>query len=172
MEQTYNDLPRDITHDILMQNQHSKKRIIELHKDRIRAGNRSILFGLASFGEGLDLPADFCEHVIIYKLPFSVPTTPIELTRNEWLKSHNKDAFTLSTLPETSLKLTQYVGRLIRQETDIGIVTILDKRLYSRPYGKMLLNNLPKFQQLINVGITELHEAMPDAYNLEPIVNR
>ena len=172
MEQTYNDLARDITHDVLMQNQHSKKRIIELHKDRIRAGNRSILFGLASFGEGLDLPADFCEHVIIYKLPFSVPTTPIELTRNEWLKSHNKDAFTLSTLPETSLKLTQYVGRLIRQETDIGIVTILDKRLYARPYGKMLLNNLPKFQQLINVGITQLHEAMPNVYNLEPIVNR
>lgn len=156
MEQTYTDLPHTITHDILMQNQHSKRRIIELHKDRIRTGNRSILFGLASFGEGLDLPADFCEHVIIYKLPFSVPTTPIELTRNDWLKAHNKDAFTLSTLPETSLKLTQYVGRLIRQETDKGVVTILDKRLYSRPYGKMLLNGLPKFQMLINVGIDQL----------------
>lgn len=163
MEQTYADLPHTITHDILMQNQHSKRRIIELHKDRIRTGNRSILFGLASFGEGLDLPADFCEHVIIYKLPFSVPTTPIELTRNEWLKAHNKDAFTLSTLPETSLKLTQYVGRLIRQETDKGVVTILDKRLYSRPYGKMLLDGLPKFKRLINVGIEQLHEGMHDS---------
>lgn len=165
MEQTYADLPPEIIHDVLMQSQHSKQRIIELHKDRVRTGKRSILFGLASFGEGLDLPADFCEHVIIYKLPFSVPTTPIELTRNAWLKSHKKDAFTLSTLPETSLKLTQYVGRLIRQENDRGVVTILDKRFYSRPYGKMLLSGLPKFQPLINVSVEKLYEAMPDLYN-------
>lgn len=164
MEQTYADLPDDIINDVLMQNQYSKRRIIELHKDTIRQGKRSILFGLASFGEGLDLPADFCQHVIIHKLPFSVPTTPLELTRNEWLKSNNKNAFMLSTLPETSLRLTQYIGRLIRQETDTGVVTILDKRLYSRHYGKSLLQGLPPFSQLIDQPIEALFPLMPMLY--------
>ncbi len=164
MEQTYVDLPDTLTADVLTQNQYSKSRIIELHKDRVRAQRRSILFGLASFGEGLDLPADFCQHVIIYKLPFSVPTTPLELTRNEWLKANNKNAFMLSTLPETSLRLTQYIGRLIRQETDTGVVTILDNRLYSRQYGKSLLKGLPPFKQLINQPIEKLLPLMPQLY--------
>lgn len=164
MENTYADLPDDIIDYVLMQNQYSKRRIITLHKDRVRAGERSILFGLASFGEGLDLPADFCQHVIIHKLPFSVPTTPLELTRNEWLKSNNKNAFMLATLPETSLRLTQYIGRLIRQETDKGVVTILDKRLYSRHYGKSLLKGLPPFQQIIDQPIETLLPLMPELY--------
>jgi ATP-dependent DNA helicase DinG len=165
MELTYDDLPDEIIDDVLMQNQYSKRRIIELHKDNIRKGQRSILFGLASFGEGLDLPADFCQHVIIHKLPFSVPTTPLEVTRNEWLKSNNKNPFMLATLPETSLRLTQYIGRLIRQETDKGIVTILDKRLYSRQYGSSLLKGLPGFRRLINKPIDELLPLMPDLYD-------
>ena len=164
MENTYADLPDEIINHVLMQNQYSKRRIITLHKDRIRSGERSILFGLASFGEGLDLPADFCQHVIIHKLPFSVPTTPLELTRNEWLKSNNKNAFMLSTLPETSLRLTQYIGRLIRQETDRGVVTILDKRLYTRQYGKSLLKGLPPFQQLVDQPIDTLFPLMPELY--------
>ncbi|MBL4759519.1 MAG: hypothetical protein JKY80_01515 [Mariprofundaceae bacterium] len=164
MEQTYDDLPNAIIDDVLMQNQHSKRRIIELHKDRIRSGSRSILFGLASFGEGLDLPADFCQHVIIYKLPFSVPTTPIEVTRNDWLKANNKNAFMLSSLPETSLRLTQYIGRLIRQEEDTGIATVLDKRLYARQYGKTLLKGLPPFQRLIEADLDALKAAMPQFY--------
>ncbi len=164
MERIYADLPDNLVQDILMQNQYSKRRIIELHKDHIRTGRRSILFGLASFGEGLDLPADFCQHVIIHKLPFSVPTTPIELTRNNWLKDNNKNAFMLSALPETSLKLTQYIGRLIRQETDNGIVTILDKRLYSKGYGKNLLQGLPPFKMLINADIDALYQAMPEFF--------
>lgn len=155
MERTYDDIPDDIAKDVLIQDQYSKQRLIQLHKDKIRTGERSILFGLASFGEGLDLPADFCEHVIIHKLPFSVPTTPIEVTRNNWLKKHNKNAFMLSTLPEASIKLTQYIGRLIRQETDKGMVTILDNRLYTRPYGKQLLAALPPFKRVINDIITQ-----------------
>lgn len=164
MENTYADLPDAIIDDVLMQNQYSKRRIIELHKDTIRKGQRSILFGLASFGEGLDLPADFCQHVIIHKLPFSVPTTPLEVTRNEWLKANNKNPFMLSTLPETSLRLTQYIGRLIRQETDRGIVTILDNRLYARQYGASLLSGLPPFRQLINQPIDALLPLMPSLY--------
>lgn len=156
MEETYDKMPVELAMDILMQSFQSKNKLIEKHKNRIRNGERSVLFGLTSFGEGLDLPADFCQHVIIHKLPFAVPSTPIELTRNEWLKKNNLNAFMLSSLPQTSIRLTQYVGRLIRQENDIGIVTILDKRLYTKPYGKQLLANLPAFQLLINQNISTL----------------
>ncbi len=154
MENSYECMDIEIKKDILMQKDSAKFLLISEHIGKIQAGKRSILFGLASFGEGLDLPDDLCQHVIIHKLPFSVPTTPVELTRSEWLNKNNQDSFTLSTLPATSVRLAQYVGRLIRQETDIGIVTILDKRIYSKNYGKLLLKNLPEFSQHINVDLS------------------
>jgi len=156
MNKSYDAMPASCSKDILIQTQHNKNKLIEKHKKRIRQGKRSIIFGLASFGEGLDLPADFCQHVIIHKLPFAVPSTPIELTRNEWLKSNQLNAFMVSSLPNASVRLTQFVGRLIRQENDIGIVTILDKRIYSKKYGSYLLANLPDFQQCINQDLDTL----------------
>jgi len=150
MQQTYEQLPMEISKDILLQGTQSKIKLVAQHKKQIIQGKRSILFGLASFGEGLDLPAELCQHVIINKLPFAVPSTPIELTRNEWLAVNQRNPFMLATLPATSIKLIQYVGRLIRQEQDYGIVTILDKRLYSKQYGLQLLNSLPPFTQVIN----------------------
>jgi ATP-dependent DNA helicase DinG len=167
MEQVYDALPDNLALDILMQTHHSREQLIKKHKRRIDQNKRSILFGLASLGEGLDLPAHYCQHVIIFKLPFSVPTTPIEKTRNDWLTSHNKNAFMLSTLPETSLRLTQFVGRLIRRENDTGIITILDKRLYTRQYGTKLLNDLPPFTRLINQPIQKLQLIETDLYKLE-----
>ncbi len=156
MTETYDRLPPDIVFDVLMQGKKSKTKLIESHKNCIRSGNRSIIFGLASFAEGIDLPADYCQHVIIHKLPFAVPSSPVELTRSEWISQHNLNPFMMATLPETSIKLTQYIGRLIRQEDDTGIVTILDRRLYSKSYGKKLLENLPDFARLINCSIDQL----------------
>lgn len=169
MHDIYEDMPDDLINDILMQGDKSKSKLISSHKNRIRNGDRSILFGLASFGEGLDLPADFCQHVIIHKLPFAVPSTPIELTRSEWLEQNNKNPFMMTSLPLASLRLTQYVGRLIRQETDFGVVTILDKRLYSKFYGKNLLDNLPGFKRLINRPIEEMLEAYKALHQKETV---
>ena len=156
MRETFDAMPDHCAKDILVQSRHNKHKLIEKHKKRIQRGKRSVIFGLASFGEGLDLPADFCQHVIIHKLPFAVPSTPIEQTRNEWLASNQLSAFMLSSLPNASIRLTQYVGRLIRQEDDIGIVSILDKRLYSKQYGAFLLENLPNFHPLINADLAAL----------------
>ncbi|MDF1797148.1 MAG: ATP-dependent DNA helicase DinG [Coxiellaceae bacterium] len=153
MEQTYDALPKVLQKDILMQSSQSKSKLVEKHKKKIRSWKRSILFGLVSFGEGLDLPADFCRHVIIHKLPFSVPNTPIEQTRSDWLKANQMNSFMVATLPQASIQLTQFVGRLIRQEDDYGVVTILDKRLYSKQYGALLLKNLPDFQRLVDVDL-------------------
>lgn len=156
MEKTFARMPASLQSDILMQGSLGKSILLGLHKDKILAQQRSILFGLASFGEGLDLPADLCQHVIIHKLPFAVPTTPIELTRNEWLTQNQRNPFELATLPATSIRLAQYAGRLIRQESDLGIVTVLDKRLYHKAYGAKLLKSLPPFQQLLNGSIAQL----------------
>jgi ATP-dependent DNA helicase DinG len=158
MEFTFAHMSVELQADILMQGTVAKSILLTRHQDKIQKQQRSILFGLTSFGEGLDLPDDLCQHVIIHKLPFAVPTTPIELTRNEWLEKNKRNPFNLATLPATSVRLAQYVGRLIRQETDMGIVTILDKRMYSKSYGSELLKNLPQFQRILNSPMSKLKE--------------
>lgn len=159
MEAAFDAMPRDILDDILIQGARGRGRLIDQHKSRIDQGRRSILFGLESFAEGVDLPAKYCEHVIINKLPFAVPSDPIELTRSEWLSANHMNSFNLVTLPATSIKLTQYVGRLIRHENDRGIVTILDKRLYTKSYGKQLLENLPPFRRILNQPFVSAEDA-------------
>lgn len=160
MEAAFAAMPMDIVNDILMQGARGRGRLIEQHKARIDQGRRSILFGLESFAEGVDLPAKYCEHVVIHKLPFAVPSDPIELTRSEWLAANHMNAFNLVTLPATSIKLTQYVGRLIRHENDRGIVTILDKRLYTKSYGKQLLENLPPFRRILNQPLVSIDKLL------------
>jgi len=156
MEEVQRLLPEEIQSHIIMQGDTGKSKLIEEHKEKVDKGTTSVLFGLASFAEGLDLPGKYCQHVIIHKLPFAVPSDPIELTRSEWLESHKLNPFKLVTLPYASLKLTQFAGRLIRKEDDYGIVTILDKRLLTKFYGKLLISSLPPFQQMLNNDISTL----------------
>ena len=158
MQESFGLLSDDQRERVLMQGTLSRSQLLDTHKKRIDAGEGSVLFGLASLAEGIDLPARYCQHVIIHKLPFAVPSDPIELTRSEWLTRHQLNPFALATLPETAMRLTQYVGRLIRQEGDFGIVSILDRRLYSKAYAKGLLNDLPPFVRLINQPITALKQ--------------
>lgn len=153
MEITYQAMPSQLKQEILLQDDYGKMEIIKLHKEKIDQAQRSIIFGLASLAEGIDLPGKYCQHVIIQKIPFSVPSDPISQTRSEWLQKHDADPFHLITLPETSIKLTQYIGRLLRHEDDRGIVTILDKRLFSKNYGAALLENLPPFTRLVNQSL-------------------
>ena len=155
MRYVYDKLPEEMKSNVLLQDDHNKMDLIALHQVHVDANKTSIIFGLASFAEGIDLPGRYCQHVIIQKIPFSVPSDPISLTRADWLKKHRGDPFQLITLPETSIKLAQYVGRLLRHEDDRGIVTILDKRLYSKFYGKALLANLPAFTPLVNCSVED-----------------
>lgn len=129
----------------LMQGVLPKAEMLRVHRERIDAGGSSILFGLSSFAEGVDLLGAYCEHVIIAKLFFAVHLAPIQLARSEWIESQGKSPFTELTLPEASVKLNQAVGRLLRSETDSGIVSILDTRLATKAYGKLLLAGLPPF---------------------------
>ena len=81
--------------------------------------------------------------------PFAPPTSPIEATRAEWLGKHGKNPFMTMAVPDASLKLIQACGRLIRCETDHGRITLLDRRIVTKRYGKQLLDSLPPFHQSI-----------------------
>jgi ATP-dependent DNA helicase DinG len=145
MDQVYDQLSNDMVRRILIQGQYSNREMIRLHKERIDQGKTSILFGLASFAEGVDLPGDYCRHVIIAKLPFAVPNDPLQEALAEWIELQGGNSFFDIALPLASLRLIQASGRLLRTESDTGIVSILDKRVLTKRYGIQLLNALPPF---------------------------
>jgi ATP-dependent DNA helicase DinG len=148
MEAAFDGLPESIKGSILMQGVENKSQLLQRHKGRIDAHIPSVIFGLQSFAEGVDLPGNYCRHVVITKLPFSVPSTPIEQTFVHWMSLRQEDAFLNHTLPEASLRLNQFAGRLIRHESDTGTLTILDNRILKKRYGKQLLQALPAFSKL------------------------
>lgn len=125
-----------------------KSEIVRRHKERIDRGEGSVIFGLASFAEGIDLPGEYLTHVVIVKIPFAVPDDPIQAATSEWMESRGRNPFMELTLPAASIRLVQACGRLIRKESDTGRVSILDKRLVSHRYGKLLLDSLPPLRRI------------------------
>lgn len=99
--------------------------------------------------EGLDLPGELLENLVITKIPFGVPTSPVEQAHSEYIESKGGNPFMQITVPEASKKLIQSVGRLLRKERDSGKVTILDRRIVTKRYGKSLLDSLPPFKRTI-----------------------
>ena len=130
---------------LLIQGDLSRSKLIKTHKKRCDNGQTSILFGTGSLSEGLDLPDNYLSNLIITKLPFAVPNSPVEEAHSEWIKVQGGNPFMLLAIPETSKKLIQACGRLIRKETDTGQIIILDKRVKTKRYGKGLLDALPPF---------------------------
>jgi ATP-dependent DNA helicase DinG len=130
---------------VLVQGQMARSRLLGIHQARVEAGGASVIFGLQSFGEGLDLPGSLCETVFIAKLPFSPPSDPVEEARAEWLKHAGRDPFTELVVPATGIKLLQWTGRAIRSETDQARVICYDKRLLSMGYGRRMLQGLPPY---------------------------
>ena len=135
--------------ELLVQGEYSKKRILEKHIEKRKNGEGSVIFGLDSFAEGVDLKGDNLNHVMIAKLRFSVPTSPIEKTTQSYLESLNRNPFMEISLPDASLRLIQACGRLIRSETDTGKITIFDNRLRTKFYGKQLLETLPGYNIVV-----------------------
>lgn len=133
---------------LLVQGELPKAVLLQKHYEAIAEGRPSIIFGLDSFAEGLDLPGEACVQVIIVKLPFSMPDNPIEKTQSRWIEQRGGMPFMEITVPEACIKLVQAVGRLIRTEHDYGRVTILDTRIQTHAYGKRLLASLPPFKRI------------------------
>lgn len=108
-----------------------------------RGNDKTVLFGTSSFWEGIDLPGEILKCVVIVRLPFAPPTSPVIEARVEEIAAKNKDPFYTYMVPEAIIKLKQGFGRLIRTEEDEGVVLVLDRRLVDRKYGRKFLHSLP-----------------------------
>ncbi|NRA61353.1 MAG: ATP-dependent DNA helicase DinG [Psychrobium sp.] len=120
---------------LLVQGEASRTSLLTQHKKNCDNDMPSILFGTSSFSEGLDLPGKYLTNLIITKLPFAVPNSPVEQAHAEYIKSRQGNPFMVLTIPDASRKLIQSCGRLLRNEKDTGTITILDRRLISKRYG-------------------------------------
>ena len=149
MQQVRDALAPDYPELILTQDDMAKNEVLRTHCSRVDEGRPSVLFGVASFAEGIDLPGKYLHHVVITRLPFSVPDDPIEASLAEWVTQRGGNPFMEITVPDASVKLVQAVGRLLRTEQDTGRVTILDRRIVARRYGQLLLDALPPFRRII-----------------------
>lgn len=149
MEASYQALPAELAPSVMMQGQVSRSEMLREHGARVKNGKSSILFGLQSMGEGLDLPGDLCNHVIVDKLPFTPPTSPAEAGLSEWLVNQGRDPFSEISVPKTSMRLAQWVGRAIRSVSDHAVITVCDTRLATTGYGQDILSGLPPFPLVV-----------------------
>ncbi len=105
--------------------------------------HKSVLFGTSSFWEGIDVKGDYLSLVIITRLPFDVPNTPIEKAKYNIIKDMGQNSFLEYALPKAVLKFRQGFGRLIRSKCDRGVILVSDPRIVNKSYGKLFLSSLP-----------------------------
>ncbi len=149
MEKVAEALRKKTKLTIHVQGEESRQQIIEIHKSNCDKDKQSIVFGTQSFSEGLDLPGKYLNNLIITKLPFSVPTSPVEEAQAEYVTAKGGNPFMSLSVPDTSKKLIQATGRLLRNESDEGTITLLDRRVISKRYGKQILDSLPPYKRII-----------------------
>ena len=145
--------------DVLVQGQSPKRRLME----RFRAGagegrGGCVLVASASFWEGFDVPGDALQLVVIDKLPFPPPGDPLFEARSQRVTRQGGSAFADHALPEAAVALKQGAGRLIRSESDRGVLVVCDARLATMSYGKRLIRGLPPMRRL--AGHTEFLQAL------------
>ncbi len=125
--------------EVLVQGEGPKRQLL----DRFVAGPRAVLVGSQSFWEGIDVVGDALQCVLIDKLPFPPPSDPLIEARGKRLESEGRDAFNLLSVAEAAVSLKQGAGRLIRSETDRGLLVVCDPRMATMPYGRRLIGALP-----------------------------
>lgn len=120
---------------------------------RFKRCKTSVLFGTDSFWQGVDVPGEALSNVIIVRLPFAVPDSPLVAGRLEQIREKGGNPFYEYQLPSAILKFKQGFGRLIRSKSDTGIVVVLDSRVVNRPYGAKFLEAMPKCKmRIISAG--------------------
>jgi DNA polymerase-3 subunit epsilon/ATP-dependent DNA helicase DinG len=108
--------------------------------ESFKSSDRAVLLGTRSFWEGVDIPGEALSVLVIVKLPFAVPSDPLVAARAETFE----DPFNEYHLPEAILRFRQGFGRLIRTQSDRGVVAILDRRVLTKAYGKLFIESLPR----------------------------
>jgi ATP-dependent DNA helicase DinG len=117
--------------------------------DAFKADVNSVIFGVDSFWQGVDVPGEALSNVIITRLPFSVPSHPLLEARLEDIRRRGGNPFVDYQVPEAVIKLKQGFGRLIRTKSDRGIVVILDPRVLTKTYGRTFLKSLPECPRVV-----------------------
>lgn len=121
--------------------------------DKFRRDGSAVLFGTDSFWQGVDVPGDALQNVVITKLPFSVPDHPLLEARLDRIRERGGNPFMDYQVPEAIIKLRQGFGRLIRSRSDYGQVVILDPRVRTKRYGRLFLESLPECTHVVEAGV-------------------
>lgn len=135
---------------VLAQGRLSRAALLERFRTAASTQHGAVLVASASFWEGVDLAGDALQLLVIDKLPFPSPDDPLTAARAARLEAQGLKAFGDGYLPEAAMALKQGAGRLIRTETDQGVLVIGDRRLLTRSYGLPLLASLPPMRRLVN----------------------
>ncbi len=140
-----------LDYPILVQGESARSELLE----RFRSLNNAVLLGSQSFWEGVDVRGSALSLVIIDRLPFAVPDDPVLSARIDKMNNEGRNAFMEYQLPQAVITLKQGAGRLIRDETDRGVLMICDPRLLGKPYGKRIWQSLPPMRRTREIGEVE-----------------
>jgi ATP-dependent DNA helicase DinG len=135
--------------EVLVQGEWPKRHLMERFREGAKAGDGGcVLVASATFWEGFDVPGDALQLVIIDKLPFPPPNDPLVEARSKRLEAQGRSPFNAYFVPEAVVALKQGAGRLIRTESDQGVLVLCDNRLVTTGYGRRLISALPPMRQL------------------------
>ena len=143
---------RDAPWPLFVQGEASRATLLQ----KFRESGNGVLLGAASFREGVDVVGDALSVVVIDKLPFAAPDDPVFEARLEAIRRDGGNPFRDEQLPQAVIALKQGVGRLIRSETDRGVLVLCDSRLTGKPYGRLFLDSLPPFTRTRKVQDVEI----------------
>ncbi len=129
--------------ELLQQGEADRSKLLQRFKENIE----SSLFATASFWAGIDVPGEALTHVVLVKLPFAVPSDPIFRARADGIERQGGSSFMQLSVPSAVVQFRQGFGRLMRSHTDGGMVTVLDKRILVKQYGKIFIDSIPKTRQ-------------------------
>ena len=135
-----------LPYQALLQGERPKQQLLESFRE-----TPSVLFAAHSFWEGVDVPGDALSLVIIDRLPFASPGDPLVAARINQLQQRGEEPFDAYQLPQAALALRQGFGRLIRTQSDRGIVAMLDRRIVTKAYGRVFLSSLPDARRVDDV---------------------
>lgn len=149
MKQQFERLEAGARPDVLVQGELPKRVLMDRFREGASLGGAGcVLVASASFWEGFDAPGDALQLVVIDKLPFPPPNDPLVEARSQRLEAQGRSSFSDYSLPEAAVALKQGAGRLIRRETDMGVLAICDTRLVAMGYGRRLLAALPPMRRI------------------------